>query len=210
MIKVFLVDDHPIIRTGLKRILSPESDIQVVGEAGSLEETRDLLRSQAVDVIILDLSMPGISGFEALQEIRTSQPESKILILSIHPEDQYALRALKAGASGYLSKECAPEQLVDAIRTLVHGDVYLGNQVREKWSSHLGKGEPKEAHEALSEREFQVFLAIGKGRPLREIAKAMTLSEKTVSTYRERVLRKMKMASNSEIIQYAYRHNLIT
>jgi two-component system invasion response regulator UvrY len=210
MIKIFVVDDHPVVRQGLKRILSSSGKIEVSGEAGSIPDLYDLLKTEAPpQALVLDLSLPGKSGFEALSQIKYDYPKLPILILSIHPEAQYALRALKAGASGYLSKECAPEQLIQAIQTIVANETYITPIVASLLTEHLKSdqsGQPLQ--ESLSNREYQVLLQIGKGVPLTDVAKQFNVSVKTISTYRVRILTKMNMKTNAELISFVIKNEL--
>jgi two-component system invasion response regulator UvrY len=204
MIRVVIVDDHSVVRQGLKRILGGSGTIELVGEAGSMQELHDLLtKIPPPQVLVMDLSMPGKSGFEALSQIKLDHPKLPILILSVHPEDQYALRSLKAGAAGYLSKECAPEQLVQAIQTVFKGGQYITPSVAGLLTTHLKSGGGDQpVHVSLSNREFQVLLSIGQGVQLTEIGRLFNVSVKTVSTYRTRILEKMGMKTNAELIQY--------
>lgn len=213
MISIWVVDDHAVIRQGLKRILSEEGpEFRVTGEAGSAAEMFVMLEKQAIpSILILDLSMPGRSGIDALAELKERFSQIKILVLSIHPEDQYALQSLKSGASGYLSKECAPEQLVEALRTIVQGERYITTAVANLLAENLNtEGDKKETVGLLSDRELQILILIAQGKSLTNIGKKFFLSVKTVSTYRARVLKKMKMKTNADLIQYAILKNLIT
>lgn len=210
MIKVMIADDHPLIRHGLKRILSEGDEINVLDEAGSVMELRRKLRDAKLDALILDISMPGVSGLEGLKEIKQDYPGLPVLILSIHPEDQYAIRALKAGAAGYLNKECAPEQLVNAVKKIADGERYVTAKVGDLLASQLHENTDRPLHEQLSDRELQVLLLIASGRTLTEIGKSFNLSVKTVSTYRNRILKKMNMKSNAEMVKYVIAAGLPT
>ena len=209
MISIIIVDDHPIVRQGLKQILSEEPDMTVFGEAQNSQEVLDLIRKQDWDAVVLDITMPGRGGLDILREIKHERPKLPVLMLSVHPEDQYAVRALKAGASGYLNKESAPEELVRAIRKILRGGKYISPTLAEKMAFNLEKETDRPAHEALSDREYQVMLMIASGKTTSAIAEEMSLSIKTVSTYRSRILEKMKMKSNVDLTYYVIKNNLI-
>ena len=209
MINIIIVDDHPIVRQGLKQILSEEPDMAMFGEAQNSQEVLELIRKQEWDVVVLDITMPGRGGLDVLKEIKHERPKLPVLILSIHPEDQYAVRALKAGASGYLNKESAPEELVRAIRKILRGGKYVSSTLAEKMAFNLEAEAGKPLHETLSDREYQVLLMIASGKTTSEIAEEMALSVKTVSTYRARILEKMKMKSNVDLTSYVIKNNLI-
>jgi len=209
MVNVIIADDHPIVRQGLKQILSEEPDFAMPGEAQNCHEVLELIRKQDWDIIILDITMPGRGGLDVLREIRHERPKLPVLILSIHPEDQYAVRALKAGASGYLTKESAPKDLVQAIRKILRGGKYVSPTLAEKLAFGLESDAEKPLHEALSDREFQVMLMIASGKTTSAIAEEMSLSIKTVSTYRARILEKMGMKTNADLTQYVFRNRLI-
>jgi DNA-binding NarL/FixJ family response regulator len=209
MVNVIVIDDHPIVRQGLKQILLEEPDMVVYGEAQNSQEALDLIRKRDWDIVVLDITMPGRGGLDVLKEIKHERPKLPVLILSIHPEDQYAVRALKAGASGYLNKESAPDELVQAIRKILRGGKYVSSALAEKLVSDLGMGGERPLHETLSDREYQVMLMIASGKTTSEIAEEMALSMKTVSTYRARILEKMGMKSNGDLIYYVIKNNLI-
>jgi len=209
MISIIIVDDHPIVRQGLKQILSEEPDMATFGEAQNSQEVLDLIRKQDWDAVVLDITMPGRGGLDILREIKHERPKLPVLMLSVHPEDQYAVRALKAGASGYLNKESAPEELVRAIRKILRGGKYISPTLAEKMAFNLEKETDRPAHEALSDREYQVMLMIASGKTTSAIAEEMSLSIKTVSTYRSRILEKMKMKSNVDLTYYVIKNNLI-
>ncbi|HEY8048464.1 response regulator transcription factor [Ramlibacter sp. PS4R-6] len=209
MVKVAIVDDHAIVRAGLKQFLSEMVDLRVVGEAASGREAIDLVRNTEIDVLIMDLSMPGQSGIDALAMIRAKAPDIGILILSGYPEEQYAVNLIRQGASGYLNKECEPMEIVNAIRTIALGRRYISPSVAELIAQQLNRKEGAAAHELLSEREFQVFLKLAKGETAGEIAQALSLSVKTVSTYRTRLMEKMGLQSNSDLTYYALKNKLI-
>ncbi len=208
MIKVAIVDDHAIVRSGLRQFFSDHVDLRVVGEAGSGREAIDLIRTTDIDVLVMDLSMPGQSGIDALGMIRAKAPDVGILILSGYPEEHYAVNLIRQGASGYLNKECDPMEIVNAIRTISLGRRHITPAVAELLAQQLDRkdGAP---HEQLSEREFQVFLRLAKGETAGDIAKTLSLSVKTVSTYRTRLMEKMSLASNSDLTYYALKNKLI-
>ncbi len=209
MIRVAIVDDHAIVRTGLRQFFSDQVDLRVAGEAANGAEALELLRGTPVDVLLMDLSMPGQGGVDALGAIKARYPELPVLILSGFPEEHYATTLLRQGASGYLNKECDPEEIVKAIRTVARGRRYISAAVAELLAGTLGGDVDKRPHEALSERELQVFLRLAQGEAVGRIAEAMSLSVKTVSTYRTRVMEKMALASNSDLTYYALKNGLI-
>lgn len=209
MIRVIIVDDHAIVRAGLRQYLSEQVDLRVTGEAANGREALDLVRGGEVDVMIMDLSMPEHGGVDALAAIKAREPNLPILILSGFPEAHYATTLLRQGASGYLNKECDPEEIVKAIRTVFRGRKYITPAVAELLADGLGGDLDKPLHEQLSEREFQVFLRLAKGETISHMADSMSLSVKTVSTYRTRVMEKMKLASNSDLTYYALKNGLI-
>lgn len=210
MIRVVLADDHAVVRRGVRQILGDAGDIEVVGEARDYGELVNLLRDQECEVLVLDISMPGKNGIEALKVIRERLPRLHVLILSMFPEDQYAVRALKAGAAGYISKDAAPEKLVEAIRLAARGKKYITPEVAEALALQLNQGPaPENPHEALSDREYETLRLIASGRKLSEIAEAMSLSPKTVSVYRARLLEKMNLRTNAELTHYAVKHGLV-
>jgi DNA-binding NarL/FixJ family response regulator len=209
IVKVAIVDDHAIVRAGLKQFLSEMVDLRVVGEAASGREAIDLVRNTEIDVLIMDLSMPGQSGIDALAMIRAKAPDVGILILSGYPEEQYAVNLIRQGASGYLNKECEPMEIVNAIRTIALGRRYISPSVAELIAQQLNRKDGTAAHDLLSEREFQVFLKLAKGETAGEIAQALSLSVKTVSTYRTRLMEKMGLQSNSDLTYYALKNKLI-
>jgi len=209
MVNIIIVDDHPIVRQGLKQILSEEPDMAVFGESQNSQEVLELIRKQDWDIVVLDISMPGRGGLDVLKEIKHERPKLPVLILSIHPEDQYAVRALKAGASGYLTKESAPEALVRAIRKILRGGKYVSSTLAEKLAYNLEAETEKPLHETLSDREYQVMLMIAQGKTTNAIAEEMALSIKTVSTYRARILEKMKMTTIADITYYVIKNNLL-
>jgi len=208
VIHVLVADDHAVVRRGLRQLLAETADIEVAAEAATAAEALDLVRAQAFDVVVLDLSLPGRGGLELLGEIKAASPQAAVLILTMHPEDQYALRALKAGAAGYLTKETAPELLVEAVRRVAKGGRYVSPTLAERLAVHVEKARPGAPHESLSDREFSVFRMLAGGRTVGQIADELSLSVKTVSTYRTRVLEKMGLSTNAELMQYAFRHGL--
>jgi DNA-binding NarL/FixJ family response regulator len=209
MIKIAIVDDHALVRAGLRQFLSEQVDLQVVAEAGNGRDALDIVRKGLIDVLVMDLSMPEQSGVDALAAIRARAPELPVLILSGFPEAHYATTLLRQGASGYLNKECEPEEIVTAIRTVARGRKYITPAVAELLADTLGGNADKPLHEQLSEREFQVFLRLAKGETIGHMADSLSLSVKTVSTYRTRVMEKMKLESNSDLTYYALKNGLI-
>jgi len=209
MIKVGIVDDHAIVRSGLRQFLAEHVDIRVAGEANNGKEALELARGGEIDVMLMDISMPDQSGVDALQAIKARFPDMPVLILSGFPEAHYATALLRQGASGYLNKECEPDEIVNAIRTVYRGRRYISPAVAELLADSAAGGADKLPHEALSERELQVFLRLAKGETIGHMAESMFLSVKTVSTYRTRVLEKLKLSSNSELTYYALKNGLI-
>ena len=208
MIKVLIADDHALVREGLKQVIGQHSDIEVAGEAKNGQEALKKVWEEDFDVVLLDISMPGRSGMDILKEIKSAKRDLNVLMLSMHPEKQYAVRALKAGASGYLTKESAPDELIDAIRRVSMGLKYVTLSLAEKLATELEVDYDKPLHEQLSDREFQVMVKIAKGNTVKEIAENLSLSVKTISTYRTRILEKMNMKSNSDITSYLMENNL--
>lgn len=209
MIKVMLCDDHKIVRQGLKQIIAGFPDIEILSsDISSGEELLQNLRKMTPDLIILDVSLPGRSGLEVLKQIQILYPEIKVLVLSMYPEDQFAIRMLKAGASGYLHKDSEPEVLIDAIRTINEGGEFLSPQITKLLYREMNSKNEDMPHKLLSDREYEVFLAIGDGKANNEIASQLSLSAKTISTYRSRILTKMNLDNNSEMIKYILLHNL--
>lgn len=200
MVRVLIADDHPIVRRGLKQIVADQPDM-TVAEAGDGPEALRLADKGKFDVVLLDINMPGISGLDVLSQIRSRQPNLPVLVLSAHSEAEFAVRILKAGASGYLNKELAPEELVKAIRRVIGGKKYVSPAVAELLADSIGKDED-EPHASLSDREYQVMLLIAAGKTVSEIAEEIALSVKTVSTYRSRILEKMNLKNNAELMRY--------
>ena len=207
--KVLIADDHPVFRAGLREILAKESDVDAVGEADNGHKALELARKQRWDVVLLDITMPGKGGLEVLHELRRERPKLPVLVLSAHPEDQLALRLLKDGAAGYLTKDKAPEVLLSAIRKVLHGGKYVSESLAEKAVFQLASETTESLHETLSDREFQVMRMIASGKTIKEIGKELFLSVRTVSTYRARVLDKMNMKTNTELIRYALQNKLV-
>jgi two-component system, NarL family, invasion response regulator UvrY len=208
MIKVLIADDHAVVRKGLKQIIQEKTSLVVAGEAANGQEALDLVRKENWDVVLLDISLPLRNGMEVLQEIKRSQPELPVLMLSIYPEEQFGIRVLRAGASGYMNKECALDDLVQAIHKVVEGGKYVSPTLAERFAFELCGDLKKEAHEYLSNREYDVMRMLGTGRPPAEIAHELSLSVKTVSTYRARVLEKLNLKTNAELIRYVLDHRL--
>jgi two-component system invasion response regulator UvrY len=209
MIKVLIADDHSLIREGFKKIISREVDLEIVGEAQNAGEVLEILAKKECDVVVLDISMPEKSGLDLLRELKQCYGRIAVLILSMHPEDRFAVRALKSGASGYITKERAPEELVNAIRKIHRGGKYITNSLAETLATHFAPDSENLPHENLSDREFQVFLSLAQGKSVADISAELSLSHSTINTYRARIFDKMNMKNNSEIIHYAIRNKLI-
>jgi two-component system, NarL family, invasion response regulator UvrY len=209
MIRIAIVDDHPLVRVGLRQFLSEHVDMRVVAECTNAREAMDVVRQEAADVILLDISMPGQSGVDALQAIRARAPKLAVLILSSFPEEHYAVTLLRQGASGYLAKDCEPEEIARAIRTVALGRRYVTASMAERLAGGLAGPLPRAAHEQLSDREFQVFLRLARGETIGHVAKSLSLSVKTVSTYRTRVMEKMGLQSNSDLTYYGLKNGLL-
>jgi two-component system, NarL family, invasion response regulator UvrY len=209
MIKVFITDDHLLIREGFKKLLKDEMDIEVAGEAGNAKDAMDFVLKNNIDVLILDINLPDKSGLDLLKELKEFKPDLRVLILSMHPEDRFAMRVLRAGAYGYVTKESAGEELVKAIRKVHDGGKYVSATLAEKLVFEIQSGSDKPVHELLSDREFQVFQMIASGKTLAEIADSLSLAVTTVSTYRARILEKLNLHSNAELIHYAITNKLL-
>ncbi len=209
MIRVLVADDHPLLRNGLKQILNQEPDLEVLGEAENSEQVLQRIDEQRWDVVVLDITMPGRGGLDVLREIRRRRPALPVLILSMHAEDQFAVRAIKAGANGYLSKSNASGEVVHAIRRVLTGKKYVSSSLAETLANALESDTDRAPHETLSDREFQVMCKIASGKTVSQIAAEISLSVKTVSTYRARVLEKMSMRTNSELTRYALQKGLV-
>ena len=209
MIRIAIVDDHAMVRAGLRQFFADQADFEVVAEASNGREALDIVRRGEADVILLDINMPGQSGVDALAAIRARAPDLPVLILSGFAEEHYATTLLRQGASGYLNKDCDPEEIVRAIRTVVRGRKFITPGVAERLAEGLGRPVDQPLHETLSERELQVFLRLARGETIGHLADSMSLSVKTVSTYRTRVMEKMQLASNSDLTYYALKNGLI-
>ena len=209
MIQVVLCDDHAVVRRGIRDTLTEASDIEVTGEASSYAELRDILRTASCDVLLLDLNMPGRSGLEVLASVRETHADIRVLIVSMYPEDQYAVRCLRAGAQGYANKASDPLELITAVRTLMLGRKYLTPEVAQMLAESVAQPTLEAPHAALSERELQTLLKIATGNRLSDIAEELMLSPKTVSVYRSRVLEKLKLTNNAELTVYAIRNDLV-
>ena len=209
MIKILVADDHAIVREGLKQIVAEESDMIVAGEAPNATELFTFINNESWDIIVLDINMPGKSGLEALKEIKIQHPKIPVLILSMFGEDQYGIRAIKAGASGYLKKVSAPNELVSAIRKIVNGGKYINPSLAEKLADIVDKRSSELPHDYLSDREYQIMCSIASGKSAEEIADELALSIHTIYTYRNRILEKMSLKSNVELTQYAIQNKLI-
>lgn len=209
MIQVVLCDDHAVVRRGIRDTLTEALDIEVTGEAGSYAELRDILRTSACDVLLLDLNLPGRSGLEVLESVRETHASIRVLVVSMYPEDQYAVRCLRAGAEGYANKAADPLELIGAVRTLMQGRKYLTPEVAQMLAESVAQPALKVPHAALSERELQTLLKIATGKRLSDIAVELMLSPKTVSVYRSRVLEKLKLTNNAELTVYAIRNDLV-
>ena len=208
-IRVLLVDDHAIVRAGLRRLLSEVDDIEVVAEAGDGDEALELLRRVPVDVVVLDLSMPKVGGLEVLKVIRREKVETRVLVLTMYPEDQYALRVFQAGGDGFISKNSVSDELILAIRRVAADRKYVTPAVAERLAEHLGTGEPAASHANLSQRELQTLRLIAAGKTTGTIAQELGVSAKTVGTFRYRLLRKLQLHSNVEAARYAIQNGLI-
>ena len=206
---VLIADDHPVIRRGVRHILSEASDVSDIGEAASPHEVLAMVRSRPWQVVVLDISMPGRGGLDVLKELREEFPRLPVLILSMHPEEQYAVRALRAGAAGYLTKEAAPERLIEALRRVVSGGRYISPSLADRLAQELVKDTSRPLHETLSDREFDVLKRIGSGLTVGEIARELALSVKTVSGYRANIRVKTGLANNAAIMKYVLDHHLL-
>ncbi len=209
MIRILIADDHAVVRQGLKMILSDQSDMEIVGEAQDAAELLKLIQERKFDVVILDLSMPGKGGLEVLKDARALRPRLKALVLSMLPEEQFARRALKAGAAGYLSKGSPPATLIQAIRKIQNGGRYISPSLAEQLAMELDSESDRPAHERLSDREFQVLLKIAGGQSITGIAEDLSISTKTVTTYRSRVLQKLRLNSNADLTRYVIENKLV-
>ena len=208
-LRVLIADDHAIVREGLKQILADTGDIIVAGDAPSGLEAIKLARANTFDVLLLDISMPDRSGIEVLKQVRQEFPKMAVLMLSMHREDQYAIRSLKAGAAGYLNKQSAPDELVNAIRTVAQGQKYISPALAQQLANQIGDDREVPPHETLSDREYQTLTMIASGKTVSEIAIELVLSVKTISMYRTRLLQKMKLRHNAELTHYAIKNGLV-
>lgn len=209
MLKVLIVDDHAVVRQGLRQILTEIPELSVVAEAENGQDALNKVRAEPWDVLVLDMSMPGRGGLDILKDVRRERPETRVLVLSMHPEDQFAVRMLRAGASGYVTKETAPDQLVAAVRKVLTGGRYISPSLAEKLAFDVDRDSDRPLHEKLSDREFQVLRRLAMGKTVQEIAAELMLSPKTISTYRARVLEKLELKSNAELIHYAIGNKLV-
>jgi len=208
MIRILIADDHAIVRQGLKQIVEESGEMQVVAEAANGADALHKMREIGCDVVLLDISMPGKSGIDVLKQIKEEKPKLPVLILSIYPEDQYAVRLIKAGAAGYMTKESAPAEVVEAVRHVAGGKKFISPTVAEMLANEIGLADEKSPHETLSDRELQIFLLLANAKTVSGIAEALSLSVKTVSTYRSRILEKMHLRNNAELMHYAIERRL--
>jgi two-component system, NarL family, invasion response regulator UvrY len=208
MIHVLIGDDHPVVRRGLRQILSEAGDVLVGGEAASAQAVLQAVRDQRYDVVVLDISLPGGNGIELIGQIKKERPETRVLILTVYSEEQYAVRSIKAGAAGFLNKESAPDKLTEAIRKIAGGGRWVSAELAETLASLLAGETKGELHEKLSDREFEILKLLASGKTVSQVAVELTLSVKTISTHRTRILRKMDMKTNAELMHYALRHGL--
>jgi len=209
MIKVFVADDHAVVRRGIKQILADEDNIKVVGEASNGEDTLSQIHKTDADILILDITMPGKNGLDVLIQVKERKPALNVLILSMHPEEEVAIRAIKSGASGYLNKDSVPDELITAVKKIYKGGRYISSSLAESIAFSLEKDSSVPPHENLSDREFQVMCMLASGNTLKQISEELSLSVKTVSTYRKRVLEKLRMKTNVELTHYAIKHRLV-
>ena len=209
MINILVADDHALIRKGMKQILNDTEDIRVTGEAENGMQAIKMVQGNTYDLVLLDISMPDKHGIDVLKQLKLNKPHLPVLILSMHEENQYALRSLKAGAAGYLSKQSAPTQLVTAIRQVACGKKYISNELAEELANGLSQGYQELLHQTLSNREYQTLCLMASGKSLSEMAETLSLSAKTVSVYRARLLEKMKLKNNAEAVRYAIKNHLI-
>jgi DNA-binding NarL/FixJ family response regulator len=209
MTKIIIADDHPIVRAGMKQIISEASNLVVADEADDGRKLLSKIREEHFDVVILDITMPHMDGLDVLKQLKIEKPRLPVIVLSVHPEDQYAVRVLKAGAAGYITKASAPDELINAIRKVCRGGKYISPSIAEKLAFQLDVDFKEMPHEALSDREYQVLCLLASGKTVTEIADELALSVKTVSTYRARILEKMDMKNNAELIHYAVQNRLV-
>ena len=209
-INILIADDHPIVRAGFKQVIADTEDMIVADEAENGQDVLTFIQKKDYDIILLDISMPGRNGLEILKDLKVEKPKTPVLILSIYPEEQYAIRALRAGASGYMTKASAPHELIAAIRKICQGGKYISASLAEKLTDYLDTDSTKPPHELLSDREHQVMLMIASGKTVSQIGDELCLSVKTISTYRSHILEKMKLKNNAEITLYAVKNQLIS
>jgi two-component system invasion response regulator UvrY len=209
MKRIIIADDHEIVRAGLKQIIADDPDLLVEGEASDGQELLEKLRKKKFDLVLLDMKMPGRSGLEILKQLKIEHPSLPVLVLSMHSEEQYAVRTIKAGASGYITKETAPDKLLEAIRRVCGGGKYISQSLAEKLADSISDSKSKPPHEYLTDREFQVMCMIASGKTISDIARELFLSVKTISTYRQRILEKMSMKNNAELTHYVISNNLL-
>ncbi len=209
MIRVLVADDHPIVRQGLKQVLDNANGFVLVGEASDGAEVLRVLQEKHVDIVLLDLNMPGMDGLEVLKRVRRDSPSTRVLVLSIYPEEQYAVRVIRAGASGYMTKDTGPADMLASLRKIHEGGKHISPKVAELLANEVGADSDKPLHELLSDREFEVMRLLALGYTVTSIGETLNLSPKTISTYRTRILAKMRMESNANLTQYAIQHNLI-
>jgi len=207
--RILICDDHKIVRDGLKQILQQLGGATVIGEAGDGYEALNFLKQDQFDILLLDISLPGMSGMEILQAVKAKWPSVNVLMLSMMPQEQYAILALKLGASGYLTKDTASEELLLAIRKVSEGGKYISHTLAENLALHLTSDTNKQKHEILSGREFEIMIKLANGKSLQEIGNELFISDKTVSTYRSRIMEKMGFSKNAELTRYCLEHNLI-
>ena len=209
MIKILIADDHTLFRKGLKHILSEYPDLVVTDEASNGQEVLDKIWHNDYDMVLLDITMPGMTGLDALKQLKNDKPKLPVLVLSMHPEEQYAVRVIRAGASGYLRKESAPDELITAIQKISGGRKYITSSLAERLADDMEPTAEKPLHDTLSDREFEVFRMIAAGKTIKQIAEALFLNARTISTYRSRILEKMQIKTNAELIHYAIKHQIL-
>jgi DNA-binding NarL/FixJ family response regulator len=209
VIRILVADDHSVVREGIKQIVADSPGIEVAGEAATGQEALELVRSKPFDVVILDIAMPGRGGLDILRELKAENPALKVLVLSMYPEEQYAIRSFRDGASAYLTKGSPPEELIQAIQTVAAGKRHITPSIADRLASYVENNSQRPLHETLSDREMQVLVLIGSGKQVTEIAQELNVSIKTVSTYRSRILLKMGMETSAQLIRYALQYNLV-
>ncbi|MDD2914513.1 MAG: response regulator transcription factor [Gallionella sp.] len=209
MIRIMIADDHAIVRHGLRQILEEDSEMKVVAEHANGIDALNWIRSNNCDIALIDIAMPGMNGIDMIKQLRKDVPGLPVLVISIYAEDQYAVRLIKAGAAGYLTKECAPAKIVDAVRCVAGGKKYLSPAVIELLANEIGDAHQDSPHETLSDREYQIFLLLASAHPVMKIAEMLNLSVKTISTYRSRIMEKMHLSNNAELMHYAFDKRLI-